>query len=323
MGIVLLSVLLSTGNANCTDTKDVISFFLASNQIETIERKLPALLDGHNSLRELNHSLEIWPGKYIQVKSYYFEGVGNIGLRKIYYCNNFLNMNTIGTQYRGMRLSMGDLPDGSHTQMRYSFRGQPVDFSESLSVPLYSSQGMVWMRNGRFDRFSKKNTEINVVTKKNVIIPKPCEGVDSVLRFLLSAEQLKDPRLPISPQGKNDHGKEYVELFPGAKLTVLYGYNQKEKAESVDIYYCKNKVRGYTFSEHWVKLSDIKWLPGGLVTKMHYTEFGMPLEYSRYKLINGKEVRDGLYLRWVPDKDILETQSFYVNGEERIPPYLY
>ena len=83
MGIVLLSVLLSAGNANCTDTKDVMSFFLASNQTEIIERKLPALLDGHNSLRELNHSLEIWPGKYIQVKSYYFEGVGNIGLRKV------------------------------------------------------------------------------------------------------------------------------------------------------------------------------------------------------------------------------------------------
>lgn len=56
---------------------------------------------------------------------------------------------------------------------------------------------------------------------------------------------------------------------------------------------------------------------------MKYTERNMPLEYSRYKLINGKEVQDGLYLRWMSDKDILETQSFYVNGEERIPPYLY
>jgi hypothetical protein len=323
MGIVLLSVLLSAGNPNCTDTEDVISFFQASNQTETIGRKLPALLDGHNRISEIKHSLEIWPGKFIQVKSIYRNGVGELLARKVSYCGFLFNANDIGVENGYMNYTLWWFPYGGDNRMRYSSRGFPLDFTETFSLSPYSGQGVDWMRDSTFEHFWKKSSSMRVTTRKNLITPKPCEGVDSVLRFLLSAEQLKDPRLPISPQRKNNHGKEYIELFPGAKLTVLYGYNQKEKAESVDIYYCKNKVRSYAFSEHWVKLSAIKWLPGGLVTKMHYTEFGMPREYSRYKLINGKEVRDGLYLRWVPDKDILETQSFYVNGEERIPPYLY
>ena len=86
----------------------------------------------------------------------------------------------------------------------------------------------------------------------------------------------------------------------------------------VEIGYRGKQILDYTIKNGQLKKEKML-MPGGYITHMEYTDQGMPLEYSRYKLINDQEVRDGLYLRWVPNADTLETQRFYINGEEHIP----
>lgn len=314
--------------ARCDDFDNVISYIWGSAQLEKVNLTIQKRMSNDGFLDKANVQFEIWPGKYVLVNARYTSDSHSLSSYALRYCNQiiarytfFYKRNVEPDSLMAWHKSNWFFDSRSISSYRIFANGQPRDFvtydsSDNKSHKrITDGLSLIWDESGKVDelRVTHNNKESNLSCEKDF---------DYMLRYLwLSQAMGKDINIPF--YSKNKSQVWVTELPLGWNYKSSAKYDQDGLLKSTSTLLCNREVRRQQFTKLGIITEEKRELPGGYITIMKYTERNMPLEYSRYKLINGKEVRDGLYLRWVTDKDILETQSFYVNGEERIPPYLY
>lgn len=321
-------------STDCGDKNDVIDYLLGRGVVASINRNVPeGMLNefkGLHNKRAENVSVEIWPGKHVLLQSYYTLN-GNSSYREINYCGMDV-FSFVANIYRGYypasnAIAFFNANLGANIKQRTLIQmypnGSTMDFAISNRLVERGAKSKIidgimvgWTRSGDVEvvDVNSGNQERQSIT---------CQKHFDFMLSYIAINDVVGKELNVELRSKKTNGTSVQQLLPGVDVILKAKYDNNGLLKNSSTWLCGQEVIRKDWTGNGIFTEVRRMLPGGHIAVMKYTERNMPLEYSRYKLINGKEVQDGLYLRWVPDKDILETQSFYVNGEERIPPPQY